>query len=242
MPQAHSHITTEIRKVIVGAVCVALSFAALLIDFSRLPDSSIVKPRSFSNTGSRSPYLRAYLYESESGISAFPYGIGLRSGEYEQAEGKMIRLIMFSGRPSGFWATTHIEPDFTIVEYEHDGSPASLPDGTWDALESNAERSPYATDLLPRVQRASQNYAQPSKSVPIGYAHNALALSMFVLFIWGSWRFLTAGSAILKLRQIAAHHTCLCGYDIRGLPSLTCPECGRILSTQPAQSSTTLDA
>lgn len=241
MPRAHSQNTPEIRKVIVGAVCIVISFAGLMIDFWRLPDSSIAKFLSAPVFSSRSPYFRAYLFETESGVSAFPYGIGLGPDEYKQAEEKMIRMIVFSGRSSGFWATTHIEPDFTIVEYDHDGSPASLPAGTWEALESNAERSPYSADLLPRVQRARQNYAQPSRSVSIGYAHNALALSMLGLFIWGSWRFLTAGSAMLKLRQIAAHHTCLCGYDIRGLPTPTCPECGRALSTQPTHASTTLD-
>jgi hypothetical protein len=70
-----------------------------------------------------------------------------------------------------------------------------------------------------------------SEPVWIGYAHDALALAAFILFVV-SLRWVSLGPwsrSARRARALAQERCPRCGYSIRDLPQPKCPECGEVL-------------
>lgn len=92
------------------------------------------------------------------------------------------------------------------------------------------------------VMNALNAYQHPNRLYWPGIARNAVALCVVLLLLVSVMRLFWLGADHIKLAKRLKSGRCKCGYQLDGLTSPTCPECGRTIAATPAQSPTTLDA
>ena len=91
------------------------------------------------------------------------------------------------------------------------------------------------------VMNALTAYQHPNRLYWPGIARNALAIFVALLLLFSLARIGWLCAYHVKLIKRMKSGRCQCGYQLTGLTSPTCPECGRTIAAPPAQQSTTLD-
>lgn len=133
----------------------------------------------------------------------------------------------------GFWA-------FTSEHYDRSLRVIPLT-GEWTEADASATRAALfgGSDVPPSVRDRARGWSalatgdsRTSRVRWIGVGHNLLSLMVLVLLMYSvsGWRAWFAAHPLSRRSRRVARGLCLnCGYDLRGVGSGVCPECGHTM-------------
>jgi len=142
-----------------------------------------------------------------------------------------------------FWAPTRTPPP-RLVE----GSDMTQDSGLY--LTPSAAAIQSGIKAAQNLDPADRDYAvsallayeKPDRILWPGVARNTIALLAVMMLFISVARISWLGICRTNIARRLKSGRCQCGYHLAGLASSTCPECGRTITSTPAQSPTTIDA
>jgi len=152
------------------------------------------------------------------------------AGPEHRASSDLEVLVRLRPSTTGLWAPTAMHFDTRLHHNIYRGSPLSDPERQW-------MRDRFIDDLkrgskVERASRQSELLGQPERSnatihLPLGYAHNAGALAALAAFVWSLGWIPRLFDERRRATLRAAGLCPFCRYDLQGLKSAVCPECGK---------------